>query len=86
LPLALTVGTVSVALPFWLELYAMPKMPARTFAVFMSIEPMFGVLSGLLILGERLALVQVAGVAAVIVAAAGSAWSSGDEAPADRPE
>jgi len=40
----------------------------------------------LLILGERLAPVQVAGVAAVIVAAAGSAWSSGEETAGDGPK
>jgi inner membrane transporter RhtA len=54
-------------------------MPARTFAVFLSLEPAFGVLSGLLILNERLDGIQISGVAAVIIAAAGAAWSSADE-------
>jgi threonine/homoserine efflux transporter RhtA len=44
--------------------------------VFTSLEPVFGAGAGLVILGERLSWAQIAGVAAVITAAAGSAWSS----------
>lgn len=76
IPLALLVALFSTAVPGWLELYAMPRMPARTFAVFMSLEPAFAVLSGLIILGERLALEQIAGVAVVMAAAAGATWNS----------
>ena len=76
IPLALLVAVVSAALPFSLEMYALPRVPARTFAVFTSLEPAFGVLSGLLLLGEKLTLGQMAGVALVIAAAAGAAWSS----------
>jgi inner membrane transporter RhtA len=76
LPLALVVALVSTAIPFSLEIYALPRMPARTFSVFTSLEPAFGVISGVLLLGERLTLTQIGGVALVITAAAGSAWSS----------
>ena len=78
LPLALLVGLLSAAVPFSLEFYAMPRMPARTFATFTSLEPAFGVLSGLVLLNERLNLIQIGGVAAVIAAAAGAAWSSSE--------
>ena len=67
---------MAAALPFSLELYALPRLPARTFAVFTSLEPAFGVASGAMLLREHLSLGQVAGVAAVIVAAGGAAWSS----------
>lgn len=77
IPLAMLVAILSTAIPGVLELYAMGHMPARTFAVFMSLEPAFGVLSGLVILGERLALAQVLGVIIVMVAAAGATWVSG---------
>ena len=77
LPLALLVALVSTALPFTLEFYAMPRMPARTFAVILSLEPAFGAMTGFLLLHERLSLAQIAGVAAVIAAAAGAAWSTG---------
>lgn len=76
IPLALGVALFSSVIPFSLELFALPRMPARTFAVFTSIEPAFGCLSGFFLLHERLALTQVAGVAAVITAAAGAAWSA----------
>ena len=77
IPAVLAVAVLSTALPFSLELYAMPRVPARTFAVFTSLEPAFGVLSGLVLLHERLTTAQVLGVAAVIAAAAGAAWTSG---------
>jgi inner membrane transporter RhtA len=83
LPLALGVGLLSGALPFALELYAMPRLPARTFATYTSLEPAFSVLVGLIVLHERLAPIQLAGVTAVIAAAAGATWSSaGRAAPA----
>lgn len=75
LPLALVVALFSTVIPFSLELYAMARMPARTFAVLTSLEPSFGALSGLVLLHEQLALSQVAGIAAVIAAASGAAWS-----------
>ena len=75
LPLALGIGLLAGVIPFGLELYAMPRMPARTFATLMALEPAFSVIAGLILLGERLATVQIAGVAAVVVAAAGAAWS-----------
>lgn len=76
LPLAALVALVSVAIPFSLEIFALPRLPARTFAVLTSTEPAFGALFGFLVLHERTAAAQLLGVAAVIVAAAGSAWSS----------
>ncbi len=75
IPLALLVALFSTALPFSLELFAMPRVPARTFAVLMSIEPAFGVVSGFVLLHERLAASQLAGVALVIFASAGATWS-----------
>ena len=80
LPLALMVALFSTVIPFSLELYAMPRMPARTFAVFTSLEPAFGAVSGLILLHERLAWPQAAGIAAVMLAAAGAAWSGAKEA------
>ncbi|MET0271461.1 MAG: EamA family transporter, partial [Phenylobacterium sp.] len=89
LPLALVVALFSTVIPFSLELYALPRMPARTFAVFTSLEPAFGALAGLVLLHERLAAPQVLGVLAVMIAAAGSSWSSAgerrDAAVADAP-
>jgi inner membrane transporter RhtA len=81
LPLALVVGLFSAALPFSFELYALPRLPARSFAVFTSLEPAFGVISGYVILHELLAPSQLAGIALVIAAAAGAAWQTARQAP-----
>jgi len=75
LPFALLVALVSTAIPFSLEMYALPRLPSKTFAVLTSLEPAFGALFGLVLLNERLAGIQLAGVAAVIAAAAGAAWT-----------
>jgi inner membrane transporter RhtA len=83
LPLALLVALISTVIPFSLEMYALPRMPARTFAVLTSLEPAFGAVAGLLLLHERLAPAQLAGVCAVMAAAAGAAWSSKPRAPED---
>lgn len=72
LPLAALVAIVSATIPFWLELYAMPRLPTRTFSVLMSLEPVFAVLFGLVMLGEHLSLVQTLGVALVIGSSIGS--------------
>jgi inner membrane transporter RhtA len=84
LPIALAVALLSTALPFSLELYALSRLPPRTFAVFTSLEPAFAVLSGLVLLQERLSLAQIAGVAMVIAAAAGAAWTSAEKTEAAR--
>jgi inner membrane transporter RhtA len=82
LPMALLVALLSTVIPFSLELYALPRLPARTFATFTSLEPAFGVMSGWVLLGQHLAATQIAGVAVVITAAAGAAWSTSAR-PAD---
>lgn len=85
IPVTLLMALFSTAIPVSLEFYALPRLPARTFAVFMSLEPAFAVLSGLAILNEQLALVQLGGVALVVLAAAGAAWSGASRASVDAP-
>ena len=76
LPLALLVALTATAIPLSLELYALPRLPPRVFAVFTSLEPAFGLLFGFLMLHERLSAGQLAGVVSVVLAAAGSTWTS----------
>jgi inner membrane transporter RhtA len=84
LPIACGVALLSSALPYSLEMYAMTRMPTRTFGVLMSIEPALGAVSGLFFLGERLSAVQWAAVACIMGASAGSAATSGAAAQAER--
>jgi inner membrane transporter RhtA len=76
LGLGLVLAVVSTALPIQLELYALPRMPARTFAVLMSLEPAFAAISGFAFMGERLTLAQIGGLVAVMLAAAGASWTA----------
>lgn len=82
IPLAIAAAAVSSAIPYTLELYAMPRIPSRTFGVLMSIEPAVGALSGFLLWGERLTMPQWFAVVAVIVASAGAVMTGrGEVAP-----
>jgi inner membrane transporter RhtA len=73
LPAAIGVAILSSALPYSLEMYAMPRIPTRTFGVLMSLNPALGAVSGLLFLGEMLTPVQWAAIASIVAASAGSA-------------
>jgi inner membrane transporter RhtA len=73
LPVALGVALLSTALPYSLEMYAMPRLPTRMLGVLMSLNPALGALAGLIFLGEMLTLVQWAAIVSVVAASAGSA-------------
>jgi inner membrane transporter RhtA len=70
LALGTAVGVLSSAVPYALEFLALRRLPAATFGILMSLEPAVAALTGLLILGEGLRPVQVAGIAGVCVASA----------------
>jgi len=76
LPAAVGVALLSSALPYSLEMFAMPRVPARTFGVLMSLDPALGALSGLIFLGESLSLIQWAAIVSIMAASAGSAATS----------
>ena len=62
-------------------MFALTRIPTRTFGVLMSAEPALGALSGLAFLHERLSLIQWAAIASIMAASAGSAATSGPAAP-----
>ncbi len=76
LPVACTVALLSSALPYSLEMYAMTRVPTRTFGVLMSLDPALGALSGLWFLRETLSVVQWAAIVSIMLATAGSAATS----------
>jgi inner membrane transporter RhtA len=76
LPAAVGIALLSSALPYSLEMFALPRVPTSTFGVLMSLDPAFGALSGLCFLGENLSLIQWAAIASIMVASAGSASMS----------
>jgi inner membrane transporter RhtA len=79
-PAALRYGSaialLSTALPYTLEMIALTRLPARTFGILMSIEPVFGALAGWVMLHEQLALVQWIAIGMVILASIGTTWSA----------
>jgi inner membrane transporter RhtA len=81
LPAALGVALLSSALPYSLEMLAMPRLPTRTVGVLMSLDPALGALSGLIFLSERLSWIQWAAIASIMAASAGSAATSRREPP-----
>jgi inner membrane transporter RhtA len=86
LPAALGVALLSSALPYSLEMLAMPRLPTRTVGVLMSLDPALGALSGLLFLGERLSWIQWLAIASIMVASAGSAATGREPEPQRLPE
>jgi inner membrane transporter RhtA len=76
LPAALAVALLSSALPYSLEMFALTRLPTRTFGVLMSLDPALGALAGLCLLGEQLTLLQWAAIGSIILASAGSAATS----------
>jgi inner membrane transporter RhtA len=81
LAVACGVALLSSALPYSLEMFALTRLPTRTFGVLMSVEPALGALSGWCFLHESLSLVQWAAVASIMLASAGSAVTSRGGAP-----
>lgn len=72
LPLGLAVALLSSAIPYALDMLALPHIPARLFGILMSGQPAFAALSGLVVLGEKLTPGQLAGMAAIIAASIGA--------------
>jgi inner membrane transporter RhtA len=86
LPAALAVALLSSALPYSLEMWAMPRLPTRTVGVLMSLDPAMGALSGLCFLGEGLSWIQWAAIASIMAASAGSAVTGRTSTPQLLPE
>ncbi|WP_144940283.1 threonine/homoserine exporter RhtA [Pseudomonas alabamensis] len=71
-PVALAVAILSTALPYSLEMIALTRMPARTFGILMSVEPVVAALAGLVFLGEVLSDLQWIAIGAIITASIGA--------------
>lgn len=72
LPAAFVLALLSSAIPYSLEMYALTRLPSRLFGLLMSLEPAIASVSGALVLGERLTILQAAGVAAIVAASFGA--------------
>ncbi|MEW1545985.1 EamA family transporter [Streptomyces tsukubensis] len=70
--LGLAVALMSSVLPYTLELLALRRLPASTFAVMMSLEPAVACLAGFLVLRQALSVTDALAIALVIAASAGA--------------
>lgn len=66
------VAILSSVLPYTLELLALRRLPASTFAILMSLEPAIAATAGFLILDQSLSTTQAAAIALVIGASMGA--------------
>ncbi|MCP3098531.1 EamA family transporter [Myxococcus sp. K15C18031901] len=73
---ALGIAILSSALPYSLEMFALKKLPTRTFGILMSLEPALGALAGRVFLAEQLSVTQWVAVGLIISASVGSAASA----------
>ncbi|MFI5965027.1 EamA family transporter [Streptomyces asoensis] len=72
LGLGAAVAMLSSVLPYTLELLALRRMPAPTFAVLMSLEPAIAATAGFFILDQALSTTQAAAIALVVAASMGA--------------
>ncbi|MDI5964446.1 EamA family transporter [Streptomyces sp. SL54] len=63
---AAAAGILSSAVPFVLDLLALRRVPARFFGVFMSVNPAFAALIGLVVLHQRLGAAEWLAIAVVL--------------------
>lgn len=76
LALALVVALLSSAIPYTLEMFALRRLPTRTFGVLTSGEPAVGAIMGAIFLHEALPLAKWIGIAAIMGASIGATAAS----------
>ncbi|MEV7543562.1 EamA family transporter [Streptomyces sp. NPDC089915] len=72
LALGLGVAVLSSVLPYTLELLALRRLPAPTFAILMSLEPAIAATAGFLVLHQAMSALDAVAIALVIAASMGA--------------
>jgi inner membrane transporter RhtA len=76
LGLGAAVAVLSSGVPYTLELFALRRLPAATFAVLMSLMPVAATLAGFLVLGQRMGPLELLAIALVVAAGMGAVRTS----------
>ncbi|MER6202106.1 EamA family transporter [Streptomyces sp. NPDC001586] len=82
LALGLGVAVLSSVLPYTLEMLALRRMPAPTFAILMSLEPAIAATAGFLVLNQAMSTLDALAIALVIAASMGAVRSQIRKQPA----
>ncbi|MFD5511050.1 DMT family transporter [Streptomyces sp. NPDC127051] len=82
LALGLGVAVLSSVLPYTLELLALRRLPAPTFAILMSLEPAIAATAGFLVLNQAMSPIDALAIALVIAASMGAVRSQTRKASA----
>lgn len=80
LALGAAVAVLSSTIPYALELVALRRLAASAFAILMSLAPATAALAGLVLLGQRLTMLEVLGIGLVIGASIGAVRAAGRRA------
>ncbi|MEU5002127.1 DMT family transporter [Streptomyces sp. NPDC021622] len=72
LGLGAAVAVMSSVLPYTLELLALRRLPASTFAIMMSLEPAIAAVAGFLVLNQALSVHEALAISLVIAASMGA--------------
>ncbi|MCX4815926.1 EamA family transporter [Streptomyces sp. NBC_01239] len=75
---AVAAGVLSSAVPYLADLFTLRRVPAPTFGLFMSVNPVLAAVVGWIGLGQRLGWAEWAGIGAVVVANALSILTARD--------
>lgn len=78
----LAVATVSSAIPYSLEMFALRRLSHSAFSTMLATEPAVAALAGMLLLQEHLSLIQWSAIGVIMCAAMGSALTARPEPPA----
>lgn len=65
---ALAAGVLSSAVPYLADLLTLRRVPAQTFGLFMSVNPVLAALVGWIVLGQHLGWTELAAIAAIVAA------------------
>jgi inner membrane transporter RhtA len=76
LPYGLAIALLSTALPYTLEMIALTRLPARSFGILMSVEPVFAAVVGWAMLREQLSATQCTAITLIILASVGTSWTA----------
>lgn len=82
--LGAAVAVLSSTIPYTFELMALRRLTPAVFGILMSLGPATASIAGFVLLGQHLSLLEVGGIALVIIASAGAVWAGRDRPAAQR--